>query len=251
MTRLKTIESSSNSYFKTLLKLLKSQGIKKEKLFLVMGSKIIYEVLKNPKLEDQVQSILVFSEEQERRVGFHKKVLFLSKHLFKELDIFITEEPILVMNLPPVPIWNKEPPQGLELFLPVQDPANLGAIVRSSAAFGVKKIILLKESANPYHPKAVRASSGMVLKMNFEIGPSLQDLHRDLQNCYSLDMNGQNLSGFQWPKNLSLVVGEEGQGIPESLQKNVLTIPILSACESLNVMAATSIALYEWHQNLK
>jgi TrmH family RNA methyltransferase len=248
MTRVKTIESTSNSYFKTLLKLLKSQGIKKEKLFLVMGSKIVHEVLKNPDLEDQLQTTLVFDEEQERRVGFHKKVLFLAKDLFQELDVFDTGAPILVMQLPPIPLWTKSEPDGLELFLPVQDPANLGAIVRSAVAFNIKKIILLKESANPFHPKAVKASSGMTLKMNFEVGPSIQDLDQDLKNAYSLDMDGELINDFKWPKDISLVVGEEGQGLPSALLKNVLSIPIAPACESLNVMAATSIALYQWSQ---
>jgi tRNA G18 (ribose-2'-O)-methylase SpoU len=244
---MKKIESSSNPYFKTLKKLLKTQGIKKEKLFLVMGSKIVREVFKEN--EAQIKSILIFDEAQEKKFGFSKKLLLLPKVLFQELDVFDTQSAILVMELPQISPWKGDAPNGLELFLPVQDPSNLGAIARSAVAFGVSKIILLAESANPFHPKAVRASSGMSLKMKFEVGPSIHDLHKSLTECFALDMDGASLNAFAWPKDLSLVVGEEGQGLPPQLQKNVLSIPIQKGCESLNVMAATSIALYSYHIN--
>lgn len=243
---MKIIESKSNSYFKTLQKVLKTQGIKREKLFMMMGPKIVEEHFDH----ELVKSILVVSEMPHLPPQFKKKVVLLTKELYHELDIFETNAPLIVMDLPKIPLWEPKPPQGVELFLPVQDPANLGAIVRSAVAFGVKKIVLLKESAHPFHPKAVKASSGMVLKTQFEIGPSIQELHTHLDKYVSLDGDGVSLEKFNWPKDVSLLVGEEGMGLPKTLKHNAVSIPINADCESLNVMAATSIALYDYSKKM-
>jgi TrmH family RNA methyltransferase len=243
---MKSIESTSNSYFKVLQKILKTPGIKKEKLFFVMGSKVVSEHY----FDDNVKSILVTQDMGLLDRKLEKKIVTLSNDLFKELDIFMTESPLIVMELPKIPLWESKAPKGVELFIPAQDPANLGAMVRSAVAFGVKKIILLKESAHPFHPKSVRASSGMVLKTQFEIGPSIQDLHLTLKNYVSLDGEGKSLEKFEWPKDVSLVAGEEGLGLPKNLKANAVSIPINADCESLNVMAATSIALYDYSKKM-
>jgi tRNA G18 (ribose-2'-O)-methylase SpoU len=243
---MKNIESTSNSYFKVLQKILKTPGIKKEKLFFVMGAKVVSEHYFDP----NVKSVLVTQDMTQLDRKLEKKIVTLSNDLFKELDIFETHSPLIVMELPKISLWESAPPKGIELFIPAQDPSNLGAMVRSAVAFGVKKIILLKESAHPFHPKAVKSSSGMVLKTQFEIGPSVQELHLSLKNYVSLDGEGSSLEKFQWPKDVSLVVGEEGLGLPNSLKKNALSIPINADCESLNVMAATSIALYDYSKKM-
>ena len=67
-------------------------------------------------------------------------------------------------------------PRGLEILCPLGDPANVGALIRTAAAMGVERIILLKESAHPYHPKAIRAASGTMFKMSLLQGPSIRDL---------------------------------------------------------------------------
>lgn len=240
------IESPSNSYFKTLQKVLKTPGVKKEKLFLMMGPKIVEEHFHH----ELVKSILVTSEMPHLEPALKKKIVLLTDELYEELDVFETRAPLIVMDLPKINLWEAKKPQGVELFLPVQDPANLGAIVRSAVAFGVKKIILLKESAHPFHPKAVKASSGMVLKTQFEIGPSIQELHQHLDKYVSLDGEGTSLEKFNWPKDVSLLVGEEGMGLPKTLKHNAVSIPINADCESLNVMAATSIALYDYSKKM-
>ncbi|MES2769787.1 MAG: RNA methyltransferase [Bdellovibrionota bacterium] len=243
---MKIIESKSNSYFKVLQKILKTPGVKKEKLFLMMGPKVVEEHYHH----ELVKSILVVSEMPHLEPSLKKKIVMLTPELYEELDIFETRAPLIVMDLPKIPLWEPKPPKGVELFLPVQDPANLGAIVRSAVAFGVKKIILLKESAHPFHPKAVKASSGMVLKTQFEIGPSIQELHNHIDRYVSLDGDGVSLEKFDWPKDVSLLVGEEGLGLPKTLKHNAVSIPINADVESLNVMAATSIALYDYSKKM-
>ncbi len=242
---MKEITSSENAIFKKYIKLLKSSGIKKEGLSLACGSKIVEDLLvHHPQSIDAVLST--------SKIGFpnllKNKHIQLTTELFQEFDLFATKSPIAVVKIPEFKTWEKKPPVGLELLVPVQDPSNLGAIVRSAYAFGVKKVVLLKESAHPFHPKSIRTSSGYVMDMQFEVGPSIQELS-EISNVVALDMNGIDLNEFKWPKNCYLLVGEEGLGIPKTLKTQKIKIQMIENCESLNAVVATSIALSASYQS--
>ncbi len=106
----------------------------------------------------------------------------LASPLFQQLDVLGTKSPLLVIRVVLLDQW--EPAEGFlpgcNLLVPFQDPENVGAVIRSAAAFGVAQVILLSESAHPYHPKALRASGGAVLRIRLRQGPSLKDLQQDL-----------------------------------------------------------------------
>ena len=108
----------------------------------------------------------------------------------------------------------------------------------------MSKIILLQESAHPFHPKTLRASAATALKAPLFYGPSLHELAAMSQNSsfFTLDKSRQNIFKFQWPQHLHLLVGEEGQGLPFT-SKNALAIPLANQVESLNAVAAVSVAL--------
>jgi TrmH family RNA methyltransferase len=217
--------------------------MKKHCLFLLSGRQPVQEQLKER--GSQFVAVLMEHEEQGHGISSTLPRFLLTKELFKDLDIFGTKGPLLVGKLPDFPESTLDsPPKGLELMLGLGDPANLGAIIRSARAFDVSCIHLLKESAHPYHPKALRSSSGHSLSMNYRIGPSIHEL-KDSKSLYKLDMKGQKLKDFNWPRNLRLLIGEEGPGLPSTLrQHNTLQIPFNNDVESLNAAVAASIAMY-------
>ena len=90
--------------------------------------------------------------------------ILLKKHLYNELDTFNTNAPLLVIQTPEIPEWDYRLTEGCNLLIPFQDPVNVGAVIRSAAGFGVKKIIMLKEAAHPFHPRSIRASTGAVFR---------------------------------------------------------------------------------------
>ncbi len=109
--------------------------------------------------------------------------LRLSEALFKELDVAGTHSPLLLVSVPAIAPWSDADPwpTGCTLFVPFQDPENVGAVIRSAAAFGVARVVLLKEAAHPFHPRSSRAAGTALFQVPIAQGPSLRDLR--VQQC--------------------------------------------------------------------
>ena len=175
----------------------------------------------------------------------------LPKNLFNELDIFGTKEPLLVCSNPSIPLIDlTHPPMGLEILCPIGDPGNMGALLRSCRAFGVRTVILLREAVYPFHPKVIRASSGAVFPQLLNQGCSITELHRPeiLKWIHALDMDGDDVSTVSWPQHVRLLLGEEGIGIPSFQFQQRLSIPQFHMSIPLNATVASSIALYSYRQ---
>lgn len=235
-----TIESSQNPVFKKLLSLTKSKGIKQESQALVSGEKITREISQLNK----IPSFWITTEKMPLPPGNWTRTVTLSQELFKQLDVCGTHAPLLCANLPAVDDISCLDSDQATLYVGLSDPTNLGALIRTCAAFGWKQIVLLKESAHPFLPKAIRAASGTSFSMSFFTGPSIQDL-KDPE-IVALDMNGKVFATKDLKPNLKLLVGEEGQGVPQTFQGQRLQIPISNKVESLNATIATSLLIYEW-----
>ncbi len=253
------IESQGNETFKRLKKLLSAHGLKKDTAFLVSGEKVLREILAQkpdvieawittPALIHSLQTLTGITPHEVRvrdRRSETTAIHELSQQLFRELDIAGTDFPIALCRQPEISDWDpKAPAQGLEVLIATGNPANLGAILRSSLAFAASKVILLKESAHPLHPKSVRAAAGSLFHLRLERGPAIHEL--ECEDLIALDMDGNSLAHFAWPKAARLLVGEEGQGVPSSVKAQRVAIPMQAGVESLNALAALSIALYDY-----
>jgi tRNA G18 (ribose-2'-O)-methylase SpoU len=173
----------------------------------------------------------------------------LAPDLFQTLDTFGTRHPIVLFDIPAPECWRPEEGllAGCSLLVPFQDPENVGAVVRSAVAFDVDRIILLAESANPFHPKAVRASAGTVFSARLLQGPALSEIPQYLP-VIALASSGQPLARAAFPESFCLLTGMEGPGLPPQWQVNAVAIPMAPQVESLNAAVATAIALYEWRR---
>lgn len=234
------IESEHNQTFKTLLSLTSSKGLKAEGLFLLSGEKLIREFLKNPNLEIAYEIMLRDSEP----LSAPANALRMPANLFSQLDVLGTKFNILALKQPEIPVIPAQEiasykPSGIEIALPTGDPGNLGALIRSCEAFAVSRIILTQEAAHPFLPKSIKASAGSVLRANIARGPALAEFP---SSCIALDLDGTPIDKFDWPRDALLLAGEEGPGFGGRIFPNRISIPT-SGVESLNVLAAVSIAL--------
>ena len=143
-----------------------------------------------------------------------------------------------------------QPPIGLEILCPIGDPGNMGALLRSCRAFGVRTVILLREAVHPFHPKVIRASSGAVFVQSLNQGCSITELHQPeiLKWIHALDMDGEDVSTISWPQHVRLLLGEEGIGIPSFQFQQRLSIPQFHVSIPLNATVASSIALHSYRQ---
>lgn len=135
----------------------------------------------------------------------------------------------------------------------IQDPGNLGAIIRTSAAFGADQLILTGESVDAYNPKVVRSSSGTILDIPISSFQYCEiDRLRKAGYClYASQINVKKGMDISKIKNISLrsiiAFGSEGKGLSDEICRRAdefFYIPIAENVESLNVTATAAISLY-------
>ncbi len=136
----------------------------------------------------------------------------------------------------------------------LQDPQNVGAIIRSSAALGISGVLMPEHNQAPITGSVVKVSAGMAFRLPLVRIGNINNTLRDLQKrgfwVYGLDGNADhsiNVEPFDAPT--VFVLGNEGAGIHEHTKKLcdiMLSIPMNKRCESMNVASSTAIALYAW-----
>lgn len=144
----------------------------------------------------------------------------------------------------------REQEAGVQLILDgIQDPGNLGTIIRLADWFGISQIICSEDTADFYNPKVIQASMGSFLRVNIVYENLEQYLSDNQQPVIGTDMDGINFYNYTFPKQFNLVLGNEGNGIRpeiEDLLTDKITIPRFGkskATESLNVAMSAGIIL--------
>ena len=134
----------------------------------------------------------------------------------------------------------------------VQDPGNLGSILRSLDAAGGKGVVLLDEATDPYHPTSVRASMGGIFTQKI-IKSTLAEFSnwkKDSGYCLIGTVCGEgiNYRGYNYPEDMILLMGSEQKGLTAGHEKicdALVTIPMKGTVDSLNLANAASIVLFE------
>lgn len=244
------ITSKTNDHFRRWTDLSSARGIKKHSEFILMGEKLIEEFLSHPNfkvkgeiIHEDLQSLTMTAPSLK---GQRIPVFKLSKALFNEIDIVGTHYNLLILEPKEIEtLKDMSQAEGLEVISPLGDPSNLGALARSALAFTASKLILTEESCSPYHPKAIKASAGALLKLPLYRVGKFADFVAGNDNIYALDMKGENVANFKWPKNIRLAIGEEGPGFNNMKGLKRLSIAT-QGVESLNATVAASIAFFSY-----
>ena len=133
----------------------------------------------------------------------------------------------------------------------VQDPGNMGTIIRSCVAFNIDTIILSKGCVDIYNSKVLRATQGMIFNINI-VTLELDEFINSIKGTYKIlgtDVNnGKSLKDIEKVEKFAIIMGNEGKGVKPDLLDlcdEYIHINMNKDCESLNVAVATSIILYE------
>jgi TrmH family RNA methyltransferase len=255
------IRSVNNPRISTWQQLKMKKGREKEGLYLIEGTKLISDALA---AGEQLKTLIIHDERAETaefaellaRVDNSVERIRVSAPIISKLSDTMTPQGIIAVV--------KKRDYQLEQFLSkdrptfvvideLQDPGNLGAIIRSADAAGIDGIIIGEKSVELYNPKVIRSAMGSIFHLPIVVDVDLMQVMRELSrrgirilgtspqaelDYYSLDLTD----------NIAIVIGNEAKGLSASLMRTVdemMRIPILGSAESLNAAMATSIILYE------
>ena len=216
--------------------------------------------LRNKKFRDQERRFLIEGDHLINEAKNQNLVIETISIVDKNADYFVTKEIMekiseqksISYNAAVVRFIKEDSITGNVLILDgVQDPGNLGTIIRSCIAFGVSNIILSDNSVDLYNSKVIRATEGMIFNINvlrrnlIEFIPIVKNLGYKI---IGTDVkNGINIKNIN-KENIAIAMGSEGKGLSDDVKNmcdNFVYIKMDNACESLNVGVATSILLYE------
>jgi TrmH family RNA methyltransferase len=250
------ITSENNAQLKNISALLKrSKERQQQGLYVVEGRKMFWEACGLGLVEKAYLSESFASESKEVPCDHE----IVSDDVFNKIAETVTPQGVLALVKLPVgdvtDIIKKA--KSLVLLENLQDPGNLGTIVRTAEAAGIDAVILSKTSVDLYNPKVVRSTMGAVFRMPVFYTEDLIGLIKDLndngfntiathlaadRNYYEADYSGKT----------AVLIGNEGNGLSDEateLAKEKVIIPMSGKVESLNASVAAALMMYEIKRN--
>ena len=248
-----------------LIKYIKSLSQKKYRdlnhEYIVEGVKIVREAIES---NEKISTLIVCDEILENVVSKDDSILALLKETEEKIDVEYVSKAVFEA------ISDTMTPQGILAVIKekecidkfsnivfalddLQDPGNLGTIIRTLDAAGYKDLVLSNETAEPYNPKVVRSTMGAIFRLNLHRN---MDIYKTLQSLsskgYKIVVTSLDTDEFYYDLNfeekLVIVIGNESKGVKKEIQDmaNVkVKIPMIGQTESLNAAVATSIIAYE------
>ena len=253
------ITSKSNPYIKNLKKLYTSSKTRwNEGKYVIEGRKLCMDAL----LSGAKISCILFSDQVLRKEKKFLKDLFVCKCrkicISDEIATFLSDTKtsqgiFCVVDMQDKVVSCQDIKKEILLEC-IQDPANLGAVLRSAEAFGFERIYLTCDCVDVYNPKVLRASMGAVFRVKFvmvdDIGDFIRAMHREGLKVYASvpDEKAKNIQALDMSASMCVMVGNEGNGLSQvalDMCDEKVTIPMRGRAESLNASVAASIIMWK------
>lgn len=259
------ITSKDNDIVKHIKKLSEKKYRDQNNCYIIEGIKLVEEAIQE---EAQIEKIVI-CEESTKTAEISKNLMYeiakydciyVTDKIFKTLTQVMNPQGILA-----VVKKNKERPtikydEDIIVALDdIQDPGNLGTILRTVDSIGLKQLIVSKGTADAYNPKVVRSSMGAIFRVEvIEVENLKETIEAIKRNKYELIVTSlqteSSIYDIDYTKKI-IVIGNEANGVSQEIQDMAdkkIKIPMLGKTESLNASVATAIILYEYiRQKLK
>ena len=235
------ITSINNEKIKEIKKLNEKKYRDLNGLFLVEGEHLVFEAYKNGCLKE-----IICLESANTNIDVPKT--YVKENVIKSISNLDN------INIIGVCYKNIKNNIGNRIVIldNIQDPGNLGTIIRSSVAFNVDTLIISDDSVDLYNPKVIRATQGMIFNINIiitNIESKIKELKKSGYQIIGTDVNdGTSINNLEKKDKICIIMGNEGKGLKnetKALCDKFIYIKMNNKCESLNVGVATSIILYE------
>ena len=236
------ITSKSNEKIKKLVHLKEKKGRKEQGAYLVEGIKMVKEALQ----ENLDVQLVIGLQEEVDTLKFNGEKLYATREVLAYISDCETSQNIFAVvkiSSYPFGVYSDK----CVLLDRVRDPGNLGTIIRTSVAVGVKDIYLY-DSVDAYSPKVVRASMSGIYNVRLHVinDEQIEILSKNLPFICA-DMDGENVFSSQKIEKFCLCMGNEGNGLSDrvkALSQKTLKIPMMDKIESLNVAISYAIIIY-------
>lgn len=251
---MKTITSSQNPIIKQCTQLKKKKFRDQYDAFLVEGDKLVLEAINLERVkyllvrEDRVADFQEHAKKME-------KAVCLPTSVFEKITDTITSQGVVAVVAKEVENWEtvvgKDSP--VVVLDQLQDPGNIGTIIRTAEAAGYGSIMAIKGTGDVFSPKVVRAAAGSILRMpvihaeDTEIAVNMLRKAGKIITVTSLDAD-MYFYQADLTKKTALVIGNEGHGISSSMREQAqlkIKIPMEGQVESLNAAMAAGILMYQ------
>lgn len=256
---MQVITSKDNDIVKRIRKLKDKKYRSELGVYVIEGIKVIEEAI-NENVE--IEKIVICEDCTEDSIIPQKLMyaiakyncIYVSKKVFEVLTDVVAPQGILAIVRRPEK--NEKIDYNAELILAldgIQDPGNLGTILRTADSVNLNQIIVTKNTADCYNPKVVRSTMGAILRIKIIETESLVNTLKEAKKnkfkivATSLDTQN-NIYDIDYNKKV-IVIGNEANGVTKEVQSmadNKVKIPMLGKTESLNASVATGIMLYEY-----
>ena len=239
------VSSLQNEKIKNLSKLLQKKYRDEEGKFLVEGEHLVEEAKKSGLLLEVIKC-------EDYLGDYDVPTTLVTYDVLKKLSNTVNPQRIIgvVKKVEEKELGNK-----ILILDDIQDPGNLGTIIRSSMAFNIDSIVLSEASVDVYNDKVIRSSEGMFFHINIvrrNINGLINELHKNEYKVFGTKVDGGTaVDKVYLPNKFALIMGNEGNGIKREildLCDEYVYIDMNSKVESLNVGVATSIILYEFNK---
>lgn len=235
------ITSLQNEKVKELCKLKEKKYRDETNLFIVEGDHLVDEAYK---INQLVEIYATTSFNQTLDIP----ITYISEDVMKKISSMVSPSNVIGVCKKFKPIgYGKR----ILILDNLQDPGNLGTIIRSASSFNFDTIVLSETSVDLYNDKVIRSSEGMIFHANVmrcNINELAQELRMNNYEIYTTDVNGGVIvSDVNYGSKVAIIIGSEGTGvgdIKEYADKSIY-IPMNKRCESLNASVAASIIMYE------
>lgn len=252
------ITSTANAQMKHVVKLKKSASYRrKHHEFLVEGIRMVQEI--PPQYLKRLYVTEAFLARHEKLFA-DKSYETVSEAVFKELSDTMTPQGVLAVadclshSFEQLLEEGSEGgyPPALLLLENLQDPGNLGTILRVAEGAGITGILLSKDTVDIYNPKVVRSTMGSIFRIPFCVVDNLFEAverlrDKKIRTC-AAHLQGDNFYGMDFTKGVCIFIGNEGNGLTKeltSLADNKVRIPMKGQVESLNAATAATVFSYE------
>ena len=251
------ITTMKNQQIKNVMKLKKSSKERKEQgVFLVEGVRICREIPRDWDAEFYVSEEYYLQKKEEvEEIIKGRKYELVTKEVFDKISDTITPQGILALVKQPeysLEEIEKEENPMLMVLENLQDPGNLGTIIRSCEAAGVSAVILSKDTVDIFNPKVIRATMGSVFRVPFILNQDMQELlswfRKHHVTTYAAHLKGTDFYQEDLKKSVAFLIGNEGNGLSDELTEAAdrkIKIPMSGSVESLNAAIAATILAYE------